>query len=1019
MVFGGTRIDGASNITRAQARGPANEVGRLLTENVSADQALDTLSTAAEKLLKGKRLAIYDRTSDNTPRFARQYLISHERATHTVAVVRSLFERAGEKVADPALRQSLTDQLDAYLKTDDQVIRGGQLKALVDQLRRATEQAPAHLPPAAALNPGQQNQSSQQVALPVDALAPEPAPKAKPMERPMERPIEPMALGRRPQSQQIGRLGEIPEPIDSLPKGRQAVNASIAKQAESSEEAVMAIEAQAAPIELEMQASEQMDESFVMSEAEQPEQFAPAEDVDRYDWEPRAGSFAQDSGGFNRYSGEHMFRQVEDHEDLQMFLANEEFDPQALDGDRRSFTDSSRLDESFTGAELEDDPIRSRMSASLLEDRDSGEVSMDKRARADSTDFVAKVMAQRNEEAQQARWDAFVDQVDQLGEQLSDWNELLGLEWGSEPQPLQQRELKGAPKKLVSSMEELAELRETYDGSAVQRQQWGKLVGDIQGLSQALDEDLGSLLTARDGVRQAMGLFASELEGDEETAAICRENLQGAEAIEAEISPVLEQAWTLTAALDPALVRQRQDAYLQNQIDGYLAPDLEDIRQLKAKIDGADLTGRQARLGQLLSSKSPTQQEVQSIARIREELKAQRLSLLSLQRMIRAFPEAVEQVRARIASDFGAKHPDGLRMQAQVQDMAKGLDAIGQQSGQQIDSINRDLARKVVLKPVVVTDSTPDSPLIQELRSKLKANNAHLAPADQVQTFAKNLDDLVMELVFFQTATLSKAQIRQLTVDLDLKGPLINQYRLLADRMILEAVKERDQVINKAMTDHDRRMVDIRRQNQEMQRKKQAIVDIFAKRQERIDQLQSQIKSSSRLLMAAHSYEDYLGKLANVDDDTQQEALLSSLKSLRTRYADDAQIAPVLEMEADEVANFLAAANQGRQRLDDALNREIEGDAAPQVEDMAPQLAEQLRWEALPIDQLEAELAQLDDGIALSQQRMRDSEETQIRERAGALASYEERVLGLQTSLAASLQSVESALDTLRANRSA
>ncbi|MEI7783441.1 MAG: hypothetical protein WCK08_03585 [Betaproteobacteria bacterium] len=171
MVFGGTKIQGASNITRTDAqRLSATQVADNITGSVSAERAQETLEAVAGKLLKGKQLAIHHRTSSKTPRFIRQSQVSHERATHTVAVVRNLFAKAGGQIADPAKQSALQQEVESYLNTPNLAIEGDRLNKLVKQLQEAIAagkppqldgQAPMGQP-----NLHQQNSEALQVAQP-------------------------------------------------------------------------------------------------------------------------------------------------------------------------------------------------------------------------------------------------------------------------------------------------------------------------------------------------------------------------------------------------------------------------------------------------------------------------------------------------------------------------------------------------------------------------------------------------------------------------------------------------------------------------------------------------------------------------------------------------------------------------------------------------------------------------------------------------------------------------------------
>jgi hypothetical protein len=143
MVFGGKRITGASTVSRTDLKVGADRVADKIAGNVKATDALDTLAEVAGKLAhKGKRLAIYDRSNGGveSPRFARQYLISQERAEHTVSVVKTLFNNASAQITDDQSRQGIQDELNEYLSAKDIAIRGGKLLELVNKVKSAVSQ---------------------------------------------------------------------------------------------------------------------------------------------------------------------------------------------------------------------------------------------------------------------------------------------------------------------------------------------------------------------------------------------------------------------------------------------------------------------------------------------------------------------------------------------------------------------------------------------------------------------------------------------------------------------------------------------------------------------------------------------------------------------------------------------------------------------------------------------------------------------------------------------------------------
>ena len=181
MVFGGTLIGGAQAITRAELKQDAALVADSLTANVKPDAALKALNTAADRLLKGKKLAIYDRTNTHAegPRFVRQHWVGNDRAAHTAAVVKTLFAKAASQLANPQLEAELQGGLDAYLAANGQTIKGGTLKKLVDQLQAKVQEKAqlgeglSNVPqPPSVMVPGLNEQQPLSPPLPPSSAAP-------------------------------------------------------------------------------------------------------------------------------------------------------------------------------------------------------------------------------------------------------------------------------------------------------------------------------------------------------------------------------------------------------------------------------------------------------------------------------------------------------------------------------------------------------------------------------------------------------------------------------------------------------------------------------------------------------------------------------------------------------------------------------------------------------------------------------------------------------------------------------
>ncbi len=378
MVFGGTKIGGASNITRADAqRLSATQVADKITGRVSADQALDTLSTAAKSLLKGKRLAIYDRTSSAKPRLARQYLISHERAEHTVAVVRNLFAKAGEQIADPAKQNALQREVESYLDSPNKAIEGDRLNKLVEQLREAIAagkgpqidgQAPVSDPELA-----QQNFGALQLAQPepepeqqaiiqagpqgqeISAEHSQPPPQPTSAKLADDLPgLKAAAEKGRPVSQKLPGLGSIPVPSITLPSEA----GKIAHGAQPIEENEPLLLAESGPINHDNTLNEESNEVHGDAESSQlmgdliqdsqPEvlsrmsidassradaqelvanQDAMQELYSSTEIEDQPYLFGQGQSfeGSNRFSGEQLYQRLSGDQDHQVFMGNDNY----------------------------------------------------------------------------------------------------------------------------------------------------------------------------------------------------------------------------------------------------------------------------------------------------------------------------------------------------------------------------------------------------------------------------------------------------------------------------------------------------------------------------------------------------------------------------------------------------------------------------------------------------------------------------------------------------------------------
>lgn len=372
MVFGGTKIGGASNITRAQATSlPAAEVAGKITENVSAKQAQETLETVAGKLLNGKQLAIHHRTSSKTPRFIRQSQVSHERATHTVAVVRNLFAKAGEQIADSTKQNALKEAVDKYLSAEDTAIQGNQLGILVQQLKDAIAagkppqldgQAPMDQP-----NLHQRNSEALQVAQPepeqqaiVPAKPQGPDMPGEPAPQPTNAKIADdlqglkAAVSGRPVSQKLPKLGGIPVPSIALT----SVAGKIEHEAQLSEESGPLLPAESGRISRDIALSEEsievhddaepsqlMDDLIQDSQPEVQSRMSidsrsiadaqePVANQDamqelhsstEIEGQPYLFGQGQSFEASNRLSGEQLYQRLSGEQDYQVFMGNDDY----------------------------------------------------------------------------------------------------------------------------------------------------------------------------------------------------------------------------------------------------------------------------------------------------------------------------------------------------------------------------------------------------------------------------------------------------------------------------------------------------------------------------------------------------------------------------------------------------------------------------------------------------------------------------------------------------------------------
>jgi archaellum component FlaC len=960
MVFGGTRIEGASNISKALARRAASEVAGKITQSVSAEDALATLSTAAEKLLKGKRLAIYDRTSNNTPRFARQYLISHERATHTVAVVRSLFAKASEGIAHDGQRE-LQAELDAYLKTDDQAIRGGKLKELVDRLKTARQPAAApqshetqaevagNLAPALGLA-----QAELKLQLPSISQAPEPdlpgqAPKPQ-LQQPMglEKGVEwqglPLASeNERPRSQELPKPGELADPAIALPQDRPgAVPGKIEKELESTEEAFAPAHGMASASEMnaELEGSQQLGASF--EEPISPRQSAAG--LVRQSGELLLQDFAEDQerqlfmGGDDAGYQDYNFGRRDSIRDFE----DEEFDANALD--RRSIVGQPGPElNSFSDDEDDDGFATGHAGLSGLEQISPREVLAARQ--------VKEVAAKQAQE-----WSEFVDQVDEYSERVFDWQVEFGRSLEGEPGDLDRRPLLGLAASLRTDMNKLEDLLDVYDGRPAQLSELQTLQRAVAEAAEGLDVGLGDLAQKHDALLVALDSVRERFEKDANAQDVVKRTTAQTELILGDLEKLMEPYYRLMADPDPKIVAQRQDEYQADMLD-YPDKALGKAQQSWEQLDLQGLESLQADLKARVDSGKSDLPNLQTIAQIRKTMKTQSESMNRLQAELRTVQDDLSQVRKDIIRDFGSTDAASQRMQAAVDRRLNDVAQLRQQLDQRIAGINQALDLKVKLPAKVSgTTTAPSNANVAGLQQTLRNFNSGSDPQKDLDTYDQNLIKLLNTLS--SGATLNRNQVTQLTADLKPQGPVASKLSELARILMLTVTNERDAAINKVMTEHGKRVSDEQQQNREALRKKEALAQTLQRRAQRIVELRDEIRALNK--------------------------------------AEDSP-AQVAELEIE-------------------LRLQFQGGQAPDTDGMSAEWAEQAQWNAMPLGDIEAELATQDQEMKSAQAQ----EQLGIRDQQRAIATLhqdaEVKLAVLQRGLEERLQELAEATAQLEAS---
>ncbi len=1008
MVFGGTRIEGASNISKAQARQAAGEVAGKITQKVSAEDALATLSTAAEKLLKGKRLAIYDRTSNNTPRFARQYLISHERATHTVAVVRSLFAKASEGIAHEGLR-ALQADLDAYLKTDDQAIQGGTLMELVARLQ--TMRQPAAAPQRHEAQPGPHLASiSEAPKHDLHGQAPEPQPYQPSLS---EKGIEWQGLPRaseneRPRSQALPKPGDLADPAIDLPKNRPgAAFGKIEEAFESTEEALAPFQGLAVGMEAELEESLQFDASF-----EEP---AP---------------HRQSAAGSGRLSGELLFQGLTEDQDRQLFMGDDDADEQDYDFGRRQSISILRdnepvliEDEDFDANALD---RRSSIGQpapedqSLIDDEDeqeylTGHLGLRPSDQISSRDILAARQAQQAEAKRAEAWSRFIDQVDEYTYLAVDWQAQFGRWDEGDPGDLYSRRLEGLPRSLRAGMLKLEALLDKYDGRPTQLSELRNLQLSVAGSAHQLDEGLGALAAKRDALLETMESVREQFDQDANAQEVVEQNMAQTQLILGDLEKLLARQELLMAEPDSAMVAKRQDEY---QADMLAYPDeaLDKAKQSWAKLDLEGLATLQAGLQTRLDRGPTDLADLNAIAQIRGAMKAQRESMSPLQTELQSVRDDLALVREDIVRDFGSTGTASQRMQAAVASRLNDVAQLGRELQQHLTGIDQALNRKVprpakVNAPAFAQSNTE----VDGFRRTLLNFKNGPDPQKDLQTYDQNLLNLLNTLG--SGAALSRDQVGELSKNLASQGPVAGKLKELIQILTLTVTNARDEAINKVMVEDSERARDAQRKIQEAVRKKEALGPIIDQRVQRVYELRSEIRTLNKWRLAADKYIELKVALEQAQGDPDKPAVLeSNLRRLIESYRDDDTIAALFDYDVADIQDMLSNAPQKAEDLESDLRLQLDGSAEPNTDEMPSEAAEKAQWAAMPLSDLEAELAAQDREMTSAQTQEQLANRNQSRTTAISRQDAERREAELQKGLVERLQDLATALEQLKAN---